>query len=147
VTNDLRVERLIDATPDEAFDAFVDPDAMLEWYQDNPGWVVKVEACDVRVGGTTSVSFGSEDQRYREDMTYTRVERPTLIEYNERFGMPDGSGFDTRVAITFDDQAGKTLMTIVQTGFPTEDERNAHQNGWPGFVNRLEEVVAKRRTA
>jgi len=74
VSHDLKLERLLDGTPDEVFEAFTDADAMLEWYQDNAGWVVEVLECDVRVGGTTTVSFGSAEERYVEVMTYTQVE-------------------------------------------------------------------------
>ena len=145
---DLRIERLLDGTPDEVFDAFVDEEAMLEWYQDNAGWEVDVLACDCRVGGTTIVSFGpGADQRYVEEMTYGAVERPTRLAYSELFKMPDGSSHTTQITVTFDAQDGKTLMTIVQTGFPNADERDGHQNGWPGFIDRLERVVAKRRNA
>jgi uncharacterized protein YndB with AHSA1/START domain len=145
MSNDVRIERLLDGTPDEIFEAFTDPGAMLEWYQDNPGWNVEVRACDVRVGGTTIVAFGPGDERYIEEMTYSTVDRPSRIAYTEVFRMPDGSSFTTEVAITFDAQDAKTLMTIVQTGFPNTEIRDAHQNGWPGFIDRLERVVAKRR--
>lgn len=147
MSHDLRIERLLDGTPDEIYDAFTDADAMLEWYQDNPGWNVEVRACDVRVGGTTTVAFGPGDDRYTEDMTYTLVEPGRKLVYNERFGFPSGDAYVTVVTITFEPQDGKTLFTIVQTGFPTADERDGHQNGWPGFVDRLERVVARRRTS
>lgn len=145
---DLRIERLIDGTPDEVFQAFTDADAMKIWYEDNSGWSVDVTACDLRVGGTTVVAFGpGGDAPYKEEMTYTEVSRPTHLAYNERFVMPDGSSFDTVITVTFDAQNGKTLMTIVQTGFPNAEHRDAHQGGWPGFIDRLERVVAARRAA
>lgn len=142
---DLRIERLLDGSRDEVFDAFTDPVAMKDWYQDNPGWHVDVLACDVRVGGTTTVEFGPENTRYREDLTYRAIERPARLVYSERFAMPDGSSTDTTVEITLEEQDGKTLMTLVQTGYPSAEQRDAHQGGWPGFIDRLEAVVAKRR--
>jgi uncharacterized protein YndB with AHSA1/START domain len=145
VSYDLRLERLLDGTPDEVFDAFTEADAILEWYQDNPGWNVEVRACDCRVGGTTVVAFGPGDDRYVEEMMYSAVERPSRLVYSELFTMPDGSSHTTEITVTFDAQDAKTLMTIVQTGFPNEEERNGHEGGWPGFIDRLERVVAKRR--
>jgi uncharacterized protein YndB with AHSA1/START domain len=109
--------------------------------------VVEVRACDVRVGGATIVAFGPGEDRYTEEMTYTEVTPPHRLAYTERFGKPDGSTFDTSLVITFEEQGGKTLMTIVQTGFPNTEERDAHQGGWPGFVDRLERVVLARRAA
>jgi len=148
MTHDLRIERLLDGSPDEIFDAFTDGDAMKEWYQDNPGWVVEVPAVDVRVGGTTIVTFGPRgEEPYREEMTYSEVDAPSRLAYLEVFRMPDGSRFDTNIVLTFDAQDGKTLMTIVQTGFPNAEQRDAHQGGWPGFIDRLERVVAKRRAS
>jgi len=140
----LRLERLIDATPQEAYDAFTDPDAMLEWYKDNPAWTVEVRECDVRVGGTTVVAFGP-DERYVERMTYSEVDPPYRLVYDEVFEKPDGSSFTTHISITFEAQGGKTLLTIAQSGFPDAAERDGHQGGWPGFIDRLEQVVATRR--
>ena len=147
MSHDLRIERLLDGTPDEIFDAFVDADAMLEWYQDNPGWKVEVLACDCRIGGTTIVAFGPDDDRYIEEMTYSAVDRPGRLTYTEVFRMPDGRSFTTKVTVTFEMQDAKTMLTIVQTGFPHTEQRDAHQGGWPGFIDRLERVVTKRRAA
>jgi uncharacterized protein YndB with AHSA1/START domain len=144
---DLKLERLLDATPEEAFDAFTQAGAMLEWYQDNPGWEVEVLACDCRAGGKTIVSFGPGAERYVEEMTYSVVERASRVAYTEVFRMPDGSSFTTELDVTFEAHDGKTLLTIVQTGFPDADVRDAHQGGWPNFLDRLEQVVAKRRSS
>jgi uncharacterized protein YndB with AHSA1/START domain len=94
------------------------------------------------------VAFGPDgDAPYKEEMTYTEVAAPHRLAYNEKFVMPDGSSFDTVITITFDAQNGKTLIAIVQTGFPNTGQREAHQGGWPGFIDRLERVVASRRAA
>jgi uncharacterized protein YndB with AHSA1/START domain len=78
-------------------------------------------------------------------MTYTEVAVPHRLAYDEKFVMPDGSSFDTVITVTFDAQNGKTLVTIVQTGFPNAEQRDAHQGGWPNFIDRLEQVVVQRR--
>jgi uncharacterized protein YndB with AHSA1/START domain len=148
MSHDLSIERLMDGTPVEVFDAFTDAEAMKEWYQGEPDWNVEVRACDVRVGGTTIIAFGPGDPWLAvEEMTYQEVERPHRLVYAEHFGTPDEEGFDTVVSITLEAQGDKTLMTLVHTGFPNAEERDAHQGGWPGFLDRLERVVAVRRAA
>lgn len=142
---DLTLERLIDAAPEEVFDAFVDADAMKEWYRLEPGWDTEVPAHDPKVGGRTSVVFGG-DEKYREDITYTELDRPNRIVYKEKMGrVVQGDFFVTEVTVTFVAQDSKTLLTLTQTGFEQKERRDAHVGGWPSFLDRLEQVVAKRR--
>ena len=61
--------------------------------------------------------------------------------------MPGGATFETHMLVTFAARDAKTVMTIVQTGFATEKDRNDHQGGWPNFLDRFEAVVVKRATA
>lgn len=142
---DLKLERLIDATPAEVFDAFIDPEAHKKWYQDRLDDVVTSEV-DLRVGGTWHTTFGhAGHEPYAEINVFTEIDRPNRLAYASTFVNADGTTFDTNLVITFEAQGGKTLFTIVQTGFPTEKDRNDHQGGWPGFIDRLERVVAVRR--
>ena len=145
MSHELRLERLFDASPEEVFDAFTDPAAHEEWYVDQPSFVV-TSTVDLRPGGTWDVSFGPAGEApFREVNVFREVDRPRRLAYTSAFVMPDGSSFDTDLVITFDARAGKTLMTIVQTGFEREQDRDDHKGGWPRFIDRLEEVVGRRR--
>jgi hypothetical protein len=75
------------------------------------------------------------------------VRRPYRLAYRSRFHLPDGSSFDTDLVVTFEPRQGKTLLTIVQSGFERIEHRDAHQGGWPGFIDRLVRVVAARQAA
>ena len=146
MSHDLRVERWFDATPEEVFDAYTDPAAQREWYQDQPGWIVQAE-CDLRVGGQWTVAFGPPGaEPYRETNVFKQVDRPRRLVYTSRVTMPDGSGFDTGMVVTFQERDGRTQMTIVHTGFPSAELRDDHRGGWPGFLDRLERVVDARVT-
>ena len=144
MSHDLRVERWFDATPEEVFDAYTDPAAQREWYQDQPGWIVQA-ACDLRVGGRWTVAFGPPGaEPYRERNVFKQVDRPRRLVYTSRVTMPDGSSFDTGMEVTFQERDGRTQMTIVHTGFPSAKLRDDHRGGWSGFLDRLERVVDAR---
>jgi uncharacterized protein YndB with AHSA1/START domain len=141
MTYDLKLERLIDATPEEVFHAFTDPEAHKSWYEDNPGWNVE-SSVDLRVGGVWSTSFGAAGQPpYREVNTFTVVERPSRLEYRSTFHNADGTSFDTELVVTFEARRDKTMLTIVQAGFEEQQDRDDHQGGWPAFIDRLEQYA------
>lgn len=144
MSHDLRVERWFDATPEEVFDAYTDPAAQREWYQDQPGWIVQAE-CDLRVGGQWTVAFGPPGaEPYRETNVFSQVDRPRRLVYTSRVTMPSGFSFATGMEVTFQERDGRTQMTIVHTGFPSAELRDDHRGGWSGFLDRLERVVDAR---
>jgi uncharacterized protein YndB with AHSA1/START domain len=141
VSHALRVEHWFDAAPEEVFDAYTDPDAQREWYQDQPGWIVEAE-CDLRVGGRWTVAFGPPgSDPYRETNVFEQVDRPWRLVYTSTVTMPDGSSFDTGMEVILEELGGRTRMTIHHTGFPSAEVRDEHLGGWPGFLDRLERVV------
>lgn len=149
---DLHVERLMDATREEAFDAFLAREAIEDWYRVEPQWHAEVVAYDARVGGTTSVVFADPQVGWscREDMTYRELTRPDRIVYDQLFTATKDSqsnAYETMVTVTFTEQDGKTLLSLSETGYPEASERDAHANGWPAFLDRLERVVMDRRAA
>jgi uncharacterized protein YndB with AHSA1/START domain len=144
---ELRIERLIDARPEVVFDAFVDPDAQKELYDDEtePSWTVESDL-DLRVGGTWTIVFGKEgEEPYRESNVFSEVERPRRIVFASTMFMGrDAGSVETTVTVTFEAREGKTLLTIQQTGFERAQDRDDIQGGWPSILDALERVVAAR---
>ncbi len=147
MTFDLTIERLIDAPTHVVFDAFVDPDAQKELYDDptDADWVVESEL-DLRVGGTWTISFGPAGKEpYRESSVFTVVERPHRLAFeSSMFMVDDGHTITTMVTITFEERDGKTLLTLRQTGFEREQDRDGIEGGWPSILDALERVAAAK---
>jgi uncharacterized protein YndB with AHSA1/START domain len=148
VTYDLKIERLIDASSEAVFDAFLDPDAQKILYnnEEETDWTVESEL-DLRVGGTWTIVFGKAgEEPFRETNVFTEVDRPRRLVYTSTmFKGRYGGSFDTTVTVTFEDRDGKTLLTILQTGFESRDERDMIQGGWPSILDVLERVVGATR--
>jgi uncharacterized protein YndB with AHSA1/START domain len=138
---DLKVQRVFDATPEDVFDAFTDPDAQTEWYQLEPDWTVETE-CDLRVGGVWKSAWGPPgSEPYRETCVFQVIDRPRRLVMTSTMTTPGGSRLETELEITFEEENGKTRMTIVQSGFPTAEARDDFEGGWSGTLERLERVV------
>jgi uncharacterized protein YndB with AHSA1/START domain len=136
--------RLIAATPAAVFDAFTDPEGQAAFYgADHPGWIVE-SRCDLRVGGVWTVDFGpSRDELYRHDHVFEVIERPRRLVLATTETRLDGSSLQITVEFTFEARDGKTLMTMVQRGFPTVELRDEHKRGLPTAFARLERFIGR----
>ena len=145
MTDELRLTRVIDAPPDVVFDAFTSDDGQEALYgQDDPGWVVESH-CDLRVGGLWTVTFGpARNHLYRHRHVFEVIDRPRRLVLATTEFRVDGSSFDFATELTFDDQDGRTLMTMIQSGFPTAELRDEHGRGVPNAFDRLERVLRAR---
>jgi uncharacterized protein YndB with AHSA1/START domain len=143
MTHELRFERLIDARPEAVFDSFTEPGGQAAFYEaDERGWIVRSE-CDLRVGGVWTVEFGpSEAELTRHRHVFEVIDRPRhllLISTETRL---DGSSFDTELEFLFEEQGGKTLITMIHRGFPTAELRDEHRVGLPNAFTQLARVVS-----
>jgi uncharacterized protein YndB with AHSA1/START domain len=44
--------------------------------------------------------------------------------------------------VTFEEQAGKTKLTLLQAGLESAKSRDAHRGGWNSSLERLAEYLA-----
>jgi uncharacterized protein YndB with AHSA1/START domain len=141
----LEFSRLIDATPEEVFDALSERGGQDAFYrEDAPGWIVESE-CDFRVGGIWIVDFGpSRSELYQHRHVFEAIERPHRIVLTTTETRLDGSSFVTRIEFRFEAQGGKTLMTMAHTGFTTVELRDEHERGVPRAFSRLEAFIRSR---
>lgn len=142
MSDELRFEREIDAVPERVFDTFTQPDGQAAFYgTDQPGWIVEA-ACDFRVGGVWTVTFGpSRSELYRHEHRFRVIDRPwrLLMDTTETRG--DGSRIEFETEFTFELRDGKTLMMMIQRGLPTAELREEHRVGLPNAFARLEQVI------
>jgi uncharacterized protein YndB with AHSA1/START domain len=100
--------------------------------------------CDLRVGGSWTVDFGpSPSELYRHHRAFQAIQRPQRLVLATTETRLDGSSFKTVLEFTFEDQDGKTLMTMAQRGFPTVALRDEHVRGVPNAFARLERIVSR----
>jgi uncharacterized protein YndB with AHSA1/START domain len=142
MTDELRIDRLIDAPPAVVFDAFTAEDGRLAFYgHDDPGWIVE-SRCDQRVGGVWKIAFGpSRTRLFHHRHVFEVIDRPRRIVLATTERRPDGSSFDFTMELTFEARDGKTLMTIIQSGLPTDELRAEHGRGIPSGFARLERII------
>jgi uncharacterized protein YndB with AHSA1/START domain len=97
-------------------------------------------------GGTWTIAFGKAgDEPYRETNVFTEFDRPNRVVFDSSMVMTDAAGtIATTVTVTCEARDEKTLLTIRQTGFEREQDRDGIQGGWSSILDALERVVAAR---
>jgi uncharacterized protein YndB with AHSA1/START domain len=146
---ELRMTRLLPASPDEVFDAYTDAEKQKIWFSildEEPG-IVEIEV-DLRVGGQQTAVWGpNAETLFRETQTFLEIERPHRLVTESTGGAPDGSTMTTRVELTFEAQGDGCLVTVVQSGFPTVGVRDFFgEQVWVGAFDRIEAFLHSRQS-
>ena len=141
MTLDMRVTRLLPATPEEVFDAYTDAEKQKIWFSilDKEPGVVEIEV-DLRVGGKQTAVWGPDpDHLFRETQTFLEIDRPHRLVTESTGSDPSGMTMTTRIEITFEDKDGGCLMTVEQSGFPVPEVRDFFvAEVWNGAFDRIE---------
>ena len=142
----LHLERVIDAPREAVFAAWTTAAAMEEWYRDGEEHTVRVLELDVRVGGGYRIEWGPAGQPpHLENGVYEVVEPPARLVMTETLDTADGGGWsNTRVTVELEDQNGKTLLKLTHENLPSREHRDGAAGGWPGFIDRIEQLVTAR---
>lgn len=143
-TNTIRLHRVLRATPERVYRAFLDADAMAKWLPPN-GFTAKVHHMDARVGGTFRMSFtnfttGTSHSFGGEYLELTPHER---IRYTDKFDDPNLPG-EIRVTVTLKKVTDVTELNVVQDGVPDVIPVEACYLGWQESLTLLAKLVEAR---
>src|SRR5881392_488643 len=111
--NTVRFQRVLRATPEKIYRAFLDPDAMVKWLPPN-GFTGKIHHLDARVGGTYRMSFTnfSSGGSHSFGGEYVELVPNERIRHTDRFDDPNLPG-EMQVTITLTKVAVGTDVSIV----------------------------------
>jgi uncharacterized protein YndB with AHSA1/START domain len=140
-TNTIRLHRVIRATPERVYRAFLDPDALTKWLPPN-GFTGKVYQLDAKVGGTHRMSFTNFTTGHSHSFggEYLELVPNKRIRYTERFDDQNLSG-EMHVTITLKPVSFGTELKIVQEGVPHIIPPEACYLGWQESLVLLAKLV------
>ena len=102
------------------FAAWTDPEHIAEWWGPT-GFTTTVQEMDVRPGGVwRCVMHGPDGTGYHNLVEYQEVVVPERLVFQHGSGAEGDQGF--QVTVTFEDEGGKTRLTLRQT-YATAAER------------------------
>lgn len=139
--NTVQFHRVLRATPDRIYRAFLDPDAMVKWLPPN-GFTGKVHQMDARVGGTYRMSFTNftSGKGHSFGGEYLELVPNERIRHTDKFDDPNLPGVMT-VTVTLKKVLVGTEVTIVQDGIPDVIPPEACVLGWQESLTLLAQLV------
>jgi uncharacterized protein YndB with AHSA1/START domain len=137
----VQLHRVLRATPDRVYRAFLDADAMAKWLPPN-GFTGKVHEMDARVGGGYRMSFTnfSTGKGHSFGGKYLELRPNELIRYTDAFDDPGLPG-EMQTTVTLSAVSCGTELRVVQEGIPQVIPVEACYLGWQESLTLLAKLV------
>jgi len=150
---ELVITRVFDAPRELVWKAWTEPDRLMQWWGPK-GFTAPVCEIDLRVGGKYLNCMRSpEGKDYWSTGVYREILAPQRIVCTDSFadehgnvvpathyGMSPDSPLEMLVTVTFEEQEGKTTMTLRHVGLPSEMSELAGA-GWNESFDKLAESL------
>jgi uncharacterized protein YndB with AHSA1/START domain len=140
-THTVRLHRVIRATPDRIYRAFVDADAMSKWLPPH-GFTGKVHQMDAKVGGSYRMSFTnfSSGNSHAFGGKYLELVPGEKLRYTATFDDPNLPG-EMQTTVTLTKVSCGTDVAIVQEGIPVIIPQEGCYLGWQESLTLLIQLV------
>jgi uncharacterized protein YndB with AHSA1/START domain len=140
-TNTVRLHRVLRATPERVYRAFLDADALAKWLPPN-GFTCKVHHLDAEVGGTFKMSFTNFTTQKSHSFggKYLELKPNELLRYDDKFDDPKLPGEMITTVLLKEVFCG-TELNITQEGIPAMIPAEACYMGWQESLILLAKLV------
>jgi uncharacterized protein YndB with AHSA1/START domain len=140
---ELVVERVFDAPRRLVFRLWTQPEHAARWWGPQ-GFTTLLCQMDVRPGGVWRRRMRSpEGTVHVKRGVYREIVEPERLVFTYADEDADGQvGHETLVTVSFEEDGGRTKLTLRQAVFETTEARDAHQRGWTSCLERFADYLA-----
>jgi uncharacterized protein YndB with AHSA1/START domain len=140
-TNTVQLHRVLRATPERIYRAFLDADAMAKWLPPY-GFTCKVHQMDARVDGTFRMSFTNFTTGHGHSFggTYFELVPNERIRYSDTFDDPNLPG-EMMTTVVLRAVSCGTEVNITQQGIPEAIPVEMCYLGWQESLAQLARLV------
>ena len=139
-THELKLERSLHAPIATVWRALTTATEIARWFGPSDDFRLEVLAWDCRPGGGYRVAMHDPTgNTYTCVGQFREVDEPHRLSYTWSWeGQPP---MDTLVAYDLTEAGETTQLRFSHTGFPAEEARAQHEQGWTGSMARLQRTV------
>jgi len=141
MSSTIHLHRVLRATPERVYRAFLDSEAMVKWVPPN-GFTGKVHHMDARVGGSYKMSFTNftTGKSHSFGGEYLELVPHDRIRHTDKFDDPNLPGL-MQVTISLKKVSCGTEVNITQEGVPDIIPAEACYLGWQESLALLAKLV------
>jgi uncharacterized protein YndB with AHSA1/START domain len=150
------ITRVFDAPRELVFKAWTEPERLKRWWGPK-GFTTPFCEIDLRPGGVFLYCMRSPEGHdhwgrgvYREIVAPERIVLTSSFADAQgnvvpatHYGMGPEWPLETLLTVAFEEEAGKTRVTLRYEGVPPGADRDGSQQGWSESLERLGEYLAK----
>jgi uncharacterized protein YndB with AHSA1/START domain len=141
---ELVITRTFDAPRELVFRMWTEPELLAHWGgpKDTTFMIIRM---DVRPGGAYRFNMkGVNGTDHWSQGTYREIVPPRRLVFTTAWTDAEGTPTspDTLVTLTFEQDEGKTKLTLHQEGFESFTSRDSHREGYLSSLERLEAYLA-----
>jgi len=149
-THELVIVRTFNAPREAVWQAWTEPERVMRWWGPK-GFTAPVCKIDLRVGGKYLNCMRSpEGQEFWSTGKYLEIDAPSLLVCTDSFADADGNvvpathygmgadfPLELQIRVTFEGDAGITLMTLRHLGMPPGEMSDLCRAGWSESFDKL----------
>ncbi|HEX6565348.1 MAG TPA: SRPBCC family protein, partial [Chthoniobacterales bacterium] len=139
-SNTIRLHRVLKASPEKIYRAFLDGDALAKWMPPH-GFTAKVHHLEAKVGGTYKMSFTNFTTGTSHSFggTYVELKPNERIRHTDKFDTGLVGEMETTIALK--EVLCGTELNITQEGVPAAIPPEACYLGWQESLTLLAQLV------
>ena len=140
-TNSVKLHRVLRASPERVYRAFLDPDAMAKWLPPN-GFTGKVHHMEAKVGGQYKMSFTNftTGKSHSFGGTFVELTPHERLRYTDKFDDSNLPG-EMLTTVTLRPVFCGTELNVLQEGIPAAIPAEACYLGWQESLILLAKLV------
>jgi uncharacterized protein YndB with AHSA1/START domain len=140
-TNTVRLHRVLRATPERVYRAFLEPEALAKWLPPN-GFTCKVHHIDATIGGTYQMSFTNFTTGHAHSFggKFLELKPHERIRHTDRFDDPNLPG-EMQTTISIAPVSCGVELNITQEGIPAAIPAEGCYLGWQESLTLLAKLV------
>jgi uncharacterized protein YndB with AHSA1/START domain len=145
----LIVRRILNTTPERAFQVWTTPEHIQQWMRPEPGMLVPLARMDLRVGGKFRIQMKKPDgEFFTAAGEFREVKPPERLVYTWAWEK-DGSGTEfgevaglpTLMTLEFLPHGQQTELVLTHSRFASVESRDNHARGWSRVAESFAEFV------